>query len=228
MEDLTVMDLQTFSEEPVPAFSKAHWDKFAPKFSLDVDRDMYQLETFSVPCLSLPPSFHREVMRNLVQWLNIYQEWHVPVSAYWLNSTKEFDNQPLVYAVLTNLNSKFAIYENEIIVSICSCSAFLDGMRNGEHILPSTLLFTDHLFSVILEEYISTLNAIEANPYNLRLANHTLLDTWEAARVHGLLLLQSSVFCLSTIGSSTDWSEETLKLEIDKVLCRYLNAPPKA
>jgi len=70
---LAATDLQTFSET-VPAFSKARWDKVAPKFGLDVSRDIYQLETFSVPCLSLPPSFHREVMRNSAQWLDVYQE----------------------------------------------------------------------------------------------------------------------------------------------------------
>jgi hypothetical protein len=70
---LTATDLQTFSET-VPAFSKARWDKVAPKFGLDISRDIYQLETFSVPCLSLPPSFHREVMRNSAQWLDVYQE----------------------------------------------------------------------------------------------------------------------------------------------------------
>ena len=70
---LTVTDLQTFSET-VPAFAKARWNKIAPKFGLDVSRDINQLETFSVPYLSLPPSFHREVMRNSAQWLDVYQE----------------------------------------------------------------------------------------------------------------------------------------------------------
>ena len=70
---LSITDLQNFSET-VPSFSKARWDKVAPKFGLDVSRDIYQLETFSVPCLSLPPSFHREVMRNSAQWLDVYQE----------------------------------------------------------------------------------------------------------------------------------------------------------
>jgi len=55
----------------VPAFS---WDKVAPKFGLDASRDIFQLESFSVPHLCLPPSFHREVMRNSAQWLDVYQE----------------------------------------------------------------------------------------------------------------------------------------------------------
>ena len=63
-------------------------------------------------------------------------------AAYRLNSAKEFDDQPPVYAVLTDMKdfyflrydgSNFAIYENEINVSNRSRSIFLDGMRNGEH-----------------------------------------------------------------------------------------------
>jgi hypothetical protein len=34
---------------------------------------MTQLETFVVPLLSLPPSFHREVMKNSAQWLDVYR-----------------------------------------------------------------------------------------------------------------------------------------------------------
>ena len=34
-----------------------------------------------------------------------------------------------------------------------------------------------------------------------------------------------SVSCLSKIGSNTDWSEETLELEIRKILCRQLKVP---
>jgi hypothetical protein len=70
---LTLTDLQSFNEI-LPAFPKARWDKVAPKFGLDVSRDIYQLETFTVPHLSLPPSFHKEVMRNSAQWLDVYQE----------------------------------------------------------------------------------------------------------------------------------------------------------
>lgn len=36
-----------------------------------------------------------------------------------------------------------------------------------------------------------------------------------------------SVSHLSKIGSNTDWSEETLELEIGKVLCGRLKVPPK-
>jgi hypothetical protein len=62
------------SSESVPALSNAGLDEVARKFGLDVSRDIYQLKTFSVPCLALPPSFHREVMRNSAPWLDVYQE----------------------------------------------------------------------------------------------------------------------------------------------------------
>ena len=70
---LTIADLQAFSET-APPFAQARWNKVAPKFGLNVDRDIYQLETFSVPSLSLPPSFHRKVMQDSAQWLDVYQE----------------------------------------------------------------------------------------------------------------------------------------------------------
>jgi len=35
-----------------------------------------------------------------------------------------------------------------------------------------------------------------------------------------------SVSYLSKIGSNTDWSQEILELEIDKVLCGQLKVPP--
>ena len=73
----------------------------------------------------------------------------------------------------------------------------------------------------------------------LRNGGHTSLEAWEAAGVHGLSLLQNryvpnnhlcassniseiSTSCLSKIGSSTDWSRETLELEFDKILRKQL------
>jgi hypothetical protein len=70
---LTISDLQKVSEA-VPPFAKARWDKVAPRFGLDVSQGIHQLDHFSVPKVSLPPSFHREVMRNSAQWLDVYQE----------------------------------------------------------------------------------------------------------------------------------------------------------
>jgi hypothetical protein len=66
-------DLQAFSET-VPAFNKARWEKIAPQFGLEVDKDMTQLKLFTVSRAFLPPSFHREVMKNSAWWLDVYQE----------------------------------------------------------------------------------------------------------------------------------------------------------
>ena len=70
---LTIPDLQAFSDT-VPPFSKARWEGVAPQFGLEVDKDMDQLELFTVPRAFLPPSFHRDVMKNSAQWLDVYQE----------------------------------------------------------------------------------------------------------------------------------------------------------
>ena len=70
---LMIPDLQAFSDM-VPTFSKAWWEKIAPQFGLEVDKDMTQLKLFTVSHTFLLPSFHWEVMKNSVWWLNIYQE----------------------------------------------------------------------------------------------------------------------------------------------------------
>jgi hypothetical protein len=70
---LTIPDLQAMSET-VPAFNNARWEKIAPEFGLEVDKDMTQFKLFTVPRAFLPPSFHREVMKNSAWWLDVYQE----------------------------------------------------------------------------------------------------------------------------------------------------------
>jgi hypothetical protein len=70
---LTISDLQKVCET-VPAFAKGTWSKVAPLFGLDADKGINQLPNFSVPLVSLPPSFHREVMRNSAIWIDVYQE----------------------------------------------------------------------------------------------------------------------------------------------------------
>ncbi|KAF5373290.1 hypothetical protein D9615_007371 [Tricholomella constricta] len=78
-----------------PAFASATWEDVATNFQLDASIDYHQLELFSYPVASLPPSFHREVMKASAKWLDVYQErgahkrgaarmrlmdaWHVPV-----------------------------------------------------------------------------------------------------------------------------------------------------
>jgi len=70
---LTLTDLKN-RKIAAPGFSKATWNDVAPKFGLDPYRDLNQLGEFSLPLVSLPPSFHREVMKILGQWLDVYQE----------------------------------------------------------------------------------------------------------------------------------------------------------
>jgi hypothetical protein len=70
---LTIPDLRAISET-VPAFNKAQWEKVAPQFDLEADKDMTQLGLFAISRAFLPPSFHREVMRNASWWLDVYQE----------------------------------------------------------------------------------------------------------------------------------------------------------
>jgi hypothetical protein len=57
-----------------PSFSNASWKDVAPKLNLDPSKDVHQLRTFSFPVASLPPSFHREVMKASAKWLDVYQE----------------------------------------------------------------------------------------------------------------------------------------------------------
>lgn len=77
-EGLTPTDLESFMKmKTVPSSSQAHWDQVTAKFGLDPSTGILQLDAFSVPlCLSLPPSFHREVMRILAQWFDVYQQVH--------------------------------------------------------------------------------------------------------------------------------------------------------
>ena len=97
-------------------------------------------------------------------------------AAYKLNSYKEFNKHPPVYAMLTDLHnffifcydgSKFCLYQDEITVPARPRSAFLCGMING--LLAVTFVIEDYvnchivteiLFSVILQGYIQTLQAV--------------------------------------------------------------------
>ena len=56
---LTLEDLENH-EAATPSFSNATWKEVAP--------------TFSFPIASLPPSFHRKVMRESVKFLDVHQE----------------------------------------------------------------------------------------------------------------------------------------------------------
>ncbi|KAF8492211.1 hypothetical protein F5888DRAFT_1806933 [Russula emetica] len=69
---LTLEDLEKY--EAAPSFSNASWEDVASKFNLDPSKGFKQLPTFSFPIASLPPSFHREVMKASAKWLDVYQE----------------------------------------------------------------------------------------------------------------------------------------------------------
>jgi hypothetical protein len=71
-------------------------------------------------------------------------------AAYQVNADKEFEKQPAVYAMLTDLHdfyilrydgSIFSLYQDEITVPKRPRSAFLNGMMNGS--LTVTFLIKD-------------------------------------------------------------------------------------
>jgi hypothetical protein len=72
-ERLTLQDLEALTEK-LPAFASAEWEKVALTFGLDPTVDKYQLPPFSIPHAYLPPSFHRRVIKDSIQWLDVYQE----------------------------------------------------------------------------------------------------------------------------------------------------------
>jgi hypothetical protein len=67
---LTLEDLEKYEA----AAPNASWEDVASKFNLDPSKGFKQLPTFSFPVASLPPSFHREVMKASAKWLDVYQE----------------------------------------------------------------------------------------------------------------------------------------------------------
>ena len=71
--DLTLEDLETLTEKPQP-FAESEWEKVAPSFDLNPTLDKYQIRSFAIPQAYLPPSFHKEVMKDSLQLLDVYQE----------------------------------------------------------------------------------------------------------------------------------------------------------
>jgi hypothetical protein len=61
-------------EKKSPSFSAAKWESIVPSFGLSGDHGMSQLEIFTIPQAILPPSFHRELMKNSSRWLDVYRE----------------------------------------------------------------------------------------------------------------------------------------------------------
>ena len=61
-------------DEKLPSFPKSEWEKVAHLFGLNPTIDKYQLKPFSTPHAYLPPSFHKRVIKDAIQWLDVYQE----------------------------------------------------------------------------------------------------------------------------------------------------------
>jgi hypothetical protein len=56
------------------SFSKVRWRDIARRFNLDPARNWHQFDHFTIPKVTLPPSFHRKVMLDSAQWLDVYRE----------------------------------------------------------------------------------------------------------------------------------------------------------
>lgn len=70
---MTIADLQKLKASS-PSFCAAKWETVAPALGLRADVDIAQLDPFTVPIAMLPPSFHRDLMKNALRWMDVYQE----------------------------------------------------------------------------------------------------------------------------------------------------------
>jgi hypothetical protein len=70
---MTIADLQELKASS-PSLCAAKWETVAPSLGLRDDLDLCQLDPFTVPIAILPPSFHRELMKNASRWIDVYQE----------------------------------------------------------------------------------------------------------------------------------------------------------
>ena len=70
--DIDISELNNIGQDN-PSFSGATWKAIAPKFDLDPNRGIAQLEKFEVPSAILPPLFHREAMTATLKWLDVYK-----------------------------------------------------------------------------------------------------------------------------------------------------------
>ena len=60
---LTIADLQKLKSSN-PSFSAAKWETVGRQLGLELCMDIRQLDLFTVPVAVLPPSFHRDLMKN--------------------------------------------------------------------------------------------------------------------------------------------------------------------
>lgn len=66
---MSIADLQKLKAIS-PSFS-AEWKTVAPSLGLRADVGIYQLDPFTVPIAILPPSFHRELIKNSSRWMDV-------------------------------------------------------------------------------------------------------------------------------------------------------------
>lgn len=71
--NLTISDLRKLSYGK-PSFPTAKWDDVAPLLGLKEDLSLGQMDKMNLPLALLPPSFHRELMKNASRWMDVYQE----------------------------------------------------------------------------------------------------------------------------------------------------------
>ena len=70
---MTIADLQKLKASS-PSFCAAKWETVAPALGLRADPDIAQLDPFTILIAILPPSFHHDLMKNALQWMDVYQE----------------------------------------------------------------------------------------------------------------------------------------------------------
>jgi len=62
------------TEGQQPIFLCRQGETVAPALGLRVDVDIAQLDPFTVPIAVLPPLLHRDLMKNALRWMDVYQE----------------------------------------------------------------------------------------------------------------------------------------------------------
>ena len=71
---MTLTDLQKLKASCSPSFCAAKWETVAPALGLRADLDIAQLDPFTIPIAILPPSLHRDLIKNALKWMDVHQE----------------------------------------------------------------------------------------------------------------------------------------------------------
>jgi len=75
---LTLEELEPVLDK-LPSSPETEWERVALSFDLNPEIDKYQLRLVAIPNAYLPPSFHERVMKDSIQWLDVYQERGSPM-----------------------------------------------------------------------------------------------------------------------------------------------------